>query len=125
MHGAVRHGEEVALAKALHGSPTGKATWWGRLSLCLSFSTDATRKLRWKRTNLNRAARTPTASAACGPASLRGAARLGQDKSAIAVRVFLRSGHALTVRQLKSCLTFEYTRALGVQAIYLMSWSGR
>lgn len=79
MHGAVRHGEEVALAKALHGSPVGKATWWGPLSLCLSFSTDATRKLRWKRTNLNRAARTPTASAACGPASLRGAARLGQD----------------------------------------------
>lgn len=123
MHGAVRHGEEVALAKALHGSPTGKATWWGRLSLCLGFSTDATRKLKWKRTNLNRAVRTPTASAAYGPASLRGAARLGQDKSAIAARVFLRSGHALTVRQSKSCLTFECAGVAGARAIYLMHWS--
>ena len=122
MHGAVRHGEEVALAKALHGSPTGKATWWGRLSLCLSFSTDATRKLRWKRTNLNRAARTPTASAACGPASLRGAARLGQDKSTITARVFLRSGHALIVRQSESCITEQQTAVAKAWAVYLIGW---
>lgn len=123
MHGAVRRNEMGALAKALPDSPVGKAIWCDPFSLCLGFSTDATRKLRWKRTNLNHAARTPTASAACGPASLRGAAWLGQDKSAITARVFLRSGHAFSVRQSKSCLTFECTRVAGVQAVYLMGWS--
>lgn len=87
----------AALAHALTRSPTDKAAHVPFLCPRQRFSTTSTRNSTWKRTNLNHSERTPPASAACGPASLRGAEWLGQDKHTNTVQVFRCSRRHISV----------------------------